>query len=168
MLAKTALLHYNNYSDKKRVIICVLKGILDVCFSVKSTQRNPHKHCVYVGFPYPYCKKVSSIYIGEQISLQIANLLPNVIICGKSRKIGSFLIPLLRKSNVMGNELLNPHSQPPLFVGGILELICSTNGCIAVNGYVILILKIKFYNRIRKRFLIKNEVNYNAKNRRKD
>ena len=37
MLAKTALLRYNNYSDKKRVIICVLKGILDVCFSVKST-----------------------------------------------------------------------------------------------------------------------------------
>ena len=36
MLAKTALLRYNNYSDKKRVIICVLKGILDVCFSVKS------------------------------------------------------------------------------------------------------------------------------------
>ena len=39
MLAKTALLRYNNYSDKKRVIICVLKGILDVCFSVKSTQK---------------------------------------------------------------------------------------------------------------------------------
>jgi len=36
MLAKTALLRYNNYSDKKRVIICVLKGILDVYFSVKS------------------------------------------------------------------------------------------------------------------------------------
>ncbi|MFQ8954240.1 MAG: hypothetical protein ACLR56_15285 [Oscillospiraceae bacterium] len=35
MLTITALLHYNNYSDKKRVIICVLKGILDVCFSVK-------------------------------------------------------------------------------------------------------------------------------------
>ena len=68
----------------------------------------------------------------------------------------------------MGNELLNPHSQPPLFVGGILELVCSTNGCIAVNEYVILILKIKFYNRIRKRFLIKNEVNYNDENRRKD
>ena len=68
----------------------------------------------------------------------------------------------------MGNELLNPHSQPPLSVGGILELVCSTNGCIAVNEYVILILKIKFYNRIRKRFLIKNEVNYNDENRRKD
>ena len=39
MLAKTALFRYNNYSDKKRVIICVLKGILDVCFSVKSTQK---------------------------------------------------------------------------------------------------------------------------------
>ena len=39
MLAKTALLRYNNYSDKKRVIICVLKDILDVCFSVKSTQK---------------------------------------------------------------------------------------------------------------------------------
>ena len=39
MLAKTALLRYNNYSDKKRVIICVLKGILDVCFSVKSAQK---------------------------------------------------------------------------------------------------------------------------------
>ena len=39
MLAKAALLRYNNYSDKKRVIICVLKGILDVCFSVKSTQK---------------------------------------------------------------------------------------------------------------------------------
>ena len=38
MLAKAALLLYNNYSDKKRVIICVLKDILDVCFSVKSTQ----------------------------------------------------------------------------------------------------------------------------------
>ena len=37
MLAKIALLCYNNYSDKERVIICVLKGILDVCFSVKST-----------------------------------------------------------------------------------------------------------------------------------
>ena len=37
MLAKIALLCYNNYSDKKRVIICVLKDILDVCFSVKST-----------------------------------------------------------------------------------------------------------------------------------
>jgi len=36
MLAKSTLLRYNNYSDKKRVIICVLKGILDVCFSVKS------------------------------------------------------------------------------------------------------------------------------------
>ena len=35
MLAKTALLCYNNYSDKKRVIICVLNDILDVCFSVK-------------------------------------------------------------------------------------------------------------------------------------
>lgn len=65
----------------------------------------------------------------------------------------------------MGNELLNPHSQPPLFVGGILELVCSTNGCIAVNEYVILILKIKFYNRIRKRFLIKNEVKQNVENR---
>jgi hypothetical protein len=39
MLAKIALLCYNNYSDKERVIICVLKGILDVCFSVKSTQK---------------------------------------------------------------------------------------------------------------------------------
>ena len=39
MLAKTALLRYNNYSDKKRVIICVLKGILDVCFSVKLAQQ---------------------------------------------------------------------------------------------------------------------------------
>ena len=39
MLAKAALLRYNNYSDKKRVIICVLKGILDVCFFVKSTQK---------------------------------------------------------------------------------------------------------------------------------
>ena len=39
MLAKAALLRYNNYSDKKRVIICVLKGILDVCFSVKSAQK---------------------------------------------------------------------------------------------------------------------------------
>ena len=39
MLAKAALLRYNNYSDKERVIICVLKGILDVCFSVKSTQK---------------------------------------------------------------------------------------------------------------------------------
>ena len=39
MLAKSTLLRYNNYSDKKRVIICVLKGILDVCFSVKSTQK---------------------------------------------------------------------------------------------------------------------------------
>lgn len=68
----------------------------------------------------------------------------------------------------MGNELLSPHSQPPLSVGGILKVDYSTNSCIAVNGYVILILKIKFYNRIRKRFLIKNEVNYNAKNRRKD
>lgn len=38
MLAKTALFRYNNYSDKKRVIICVLKGLLDVCFSVKSAQ----------------------------------------------------------------------------------------------------------------------------------
>ena len=37
MLAKSTLLRYNNYSDRKRVIICVLKGILDVCFSVKST-----------------------------------------------------------------------------------------------------------------------------------
>ena len=35
MLAKIALLCYNNYSDKERVIICVLKDILDVCFSVK-------------------------------------------------------------------------------------------------------------------------------------
>ena len=39
MLAKIAFLCYNNYSDKERVIICVLKGILDVCFSVKSTQK---------------------------------------------------------------------------------------------------------------------------------
>ena len=39
MLAKAAILRYNNYSDKKRVIICVLKDILDVCFSVKSTQK---------------------------------------------------------------------------------------------------------------------------------
>ena len=38
MLANIALLCYNNYSDKERVIICVLKGILDVCFSVKSAQ----------------------------------------------------------------------------------------------------------------------------------
>ena len=68
----------------------------------------------------------------------------------------------------MGNELLSPHSQPPLSVGGILKVAYSTNSCIAVNEYVILILKIKFYNRIRKRFLIKNEVNYNAKNRRKN
>ena len=37
MLAKIALLCYNNYSDKERVIICVLKGILDVYFFVKST-----------------------------------------------------------------------------------------------------------------------------------
>ena len=43
MLAKIALLCYNNYSDKERVIICVLKGILDVCFSVKST----HTECCY-------------------------------------------------------------------------------------------------------------------------
>ena len=42
MLAKTTLLCYNNYSDKERVIICVLKGILDVCFSVKSTQKILH------------------------------------------------------------------------------------------------------------------------------
>ena len=39
MLAKSTLLCYNNYSDKKRVIICVLKGILDVCFSVKSAHN---------------------------------------------------------------------------------------------------------------------------------
>ena len=39
MLAKAAILRYNNYSDKKRVIICVLKDILDVCFFVKSTQK---------------------------------------------------------------------------------------------------------------------------------
>ena len=39
MLTKIALLCYNNYSDKKRVIICVLKGILDVCFFVKSAQK---------------------------------------------------------------------------------------------------------------------------------
>ena len=68
----------------------------------------------------------------------------------------------------MGNELLSPHSQPPLSVGGILKVAYSTNRCIAVNEYVILILKIKFYNRIRKRFLIKNEVHYNDKNRRKN
>ena len=43
MLAKTALLRYNNYSDKERVIICVLKGILGVCFSVKSA----HTECCY-------------------------------------------------------------------------------------------------------------------------
>ena len=40
MLAKIALLCYNNYSDKERVIICVLKGILDVCFSVKSAHKS--------------------------------------------------------------------------------------------------------------------------------
>ena len=40
MLAKTALFRYNNYSDKKRVIICVLKGILDVCFSVMKTHKS--------------------------------------------------------------------------------------------------------------------------------
>ena len=131
--------------------------------SANGTRINP----VFMRVFHSYIAKVSSIYIGEQISMWIAQFVPQCYICGKSREIGSFLIPFLGKSNVMGNELLNPHSQPPLFVGGILELICSTNGCIAVNGYVILILKIKFYNRIRKRFLIKNEVNYNAKNRRK-
>ena len=39
MLANIALLCYNHYSDKERVIICVLKGILDVCFSVKSAHE---------------------------------------------------------------------------------------------------------------------------------
>ena len=39
ILAKTTPLCYNNYSDKKRVIICVLKGILYVCFFVKSAQK---------------------------------------------------------------------------------------------------------------------------------
>ena len=50
MLAKSTLLRYNNYSDKKRVIICVLKGILDVCFSVKSTQTlTARKPLIYQG-----------------------------------------------------------------------------------------------------------------------
>ncbi len=44
---------------------------------------------------------------------------------------------------------------PPIFVGGIFKTVYSTNGCIAVNGYVILIIVKRFYNRIRKRFLIK-------------
>ena len=53
MLAKSTLLCYNNYSDKKRVIICVLKGILDVCFSVKSTQWKTAQPC---GFePFFFC-----------------------------------------------------------------------------------------------------------------
>ena len=43
MLANIALLCYNNYSDKERVIICVLKGILDVCFSVKSAHQEAIK-----------------------------------------------------------------------------------------------------------------------------
>ncbi len=43
MLAKSALLRYNNYSDKERVIICVLKGILGVCFSVKSAQNSKYR-----------------------------------------------------------------------------------------------------------------------------
>ena len=132
--------------------------------SANGTRINP----VFMRVFHTHIAKSKHIYVGEQISVKIANFVPRWYICGKSREIGSFLIPFLRNSNYMGNELLNPHSQPPLFVGGILELICSTNGCIAVNGYVILILKIKFYNRIRKRFLIKNEVNYNDKNRRKN
>lgn len=62
-------------------------------------------------------------------------------------------------------DVYSKDSAPPLFVGGILKLVCSTNGCIVVNEYVIDILKTIFYNRIRKRFLIKNEVKQNAENR---
>ena len=67
----------------------------------------------------------------------------------------------------MGNELLSPHSQPPLSVGGILKVAYSTNSCIAVNEYVILILKIKFYNRIRKRFPIMIKIGERIKELRK-
>ena len=58
MLAKTALLRYNNYSDKKRVIICVLKGILDVCFSVKSAHRSSFIRMgifIFYLLPLNYC-----------------------------------------------------------------------------------------------------------------
>ena len=61
MLAKTALLRYNNYSDKERVIICVLKGILDVCFSVKSTHRMPQISAVYAGLRYFYFLKTCGV-----------------------------------------------------------------------------------------------------------
>ena len=132
--------------------------------SANGTRINP----VFMRVFHTHIAKSKHIYVGEQILVQIAHFVPQCYICGKSREIGSFLISFLGKSNVMGNELLSPHSQPPLSVGGILKVAYSTNSCIAVNEYVILILKIKFYNRIRKRFLIKNEVNYNAKNRRKD
>ena len=132
--------------------------------SANGTRINP----VFMRVFHTQIAKSKHIYVGEQISVKIANFVPQWYICGKSREIGSFLIPFLRNSNYMGNELLNPHSQPPLSVGGILKVAYSTNSCIAVNEYVILILKIKFYNRIRKRFLIKNEVNYNDKNRRKN
>lgn len=132
--------------------------------SANETRINP----VFMRVFHTHIAKSKHIYVGEQISMWITQFVPQCYICGKSREIGSFLISFLGKSNVMGNELLNPRNQPPLSVGGILKVAYSTNSCIAVNGYVILILKIKFYNRIRKRFLIKNEVNYNAKNRRKD
>ncbi len=36
---------------------------------------------------------------------------------------------------------------PPIFVGGIFKAAYSTCGCTPVNGYVILILKIKLYNK---------------------
>ena len=62
MLAKTTLLCYNNYSDKERVIICVLKGILDVCFSVKSTQKNPARKCGILFFICFYSLPFSRIF----------------------------------------------------------------------------------------------------------
>ena len=44
-------------------------------------QRKPHKPSVYAVFPYLYCKKESSVYIGEQIRNSHRDLFPNFNLC---------------------------------------------------------------------------------------
>ena len=65
------------YTMTKRLEIS-LRAIAHGFESHPLRQRNPHKPSVYAGFLYIYCccKKVRIIYIGEQISMRIAQFVP--------------------------------------------------------------------------------------------
>ena len=76
-----------------------LNGFLSKLESfANGTRINP----VFMRVFHTHIAKSKHIYVGEQISVQIANFVPQWYICGTSREIGSFLIPFLRNSNVYG------------------------------------------------------------------